>query len=1097
MSGGALPLSFPADPRRVALASRVMKCGQCGYDNPDGMRFCGACGSALEAPPPPSVDVSGPVSTERRQVTVLFCDLVGSTRLSDRLDPVDLRAIVRAYQAAVSDVVERYEGHIAQYQGDGVLVYFGYPRALEDAARRAVLAAREIVAAVKKQSADLEAARGITIAVRVGVHTGEGVTGALGGPHRHEQLLIGSAPTIAARLQGLAKPNEVVVGQTTRKLVDAHFEVAKIAASEPAAAAPGVEAFAILGERGRTGRLSAVRSLGKLIGRGDEIDRLLSLFEQSREGRGHAVLVSGEAGLGKSRLLHSIEARVPAAFAVLGGQCSLYAQNTALYPLVDPFERLFGIQGEKGAEERRAAVFERLDALGLGSDDVRARLASFLGLAAPESQPSSRLSPQKQLEALFEALLSVLLRRADREPVVLAIEDLHWADPTTLRFLDQVVAGAAGARVLLVCTTRPGFDPSWPAAPHVARIDLRRLPPDEIAAIVNDRAGKPLPAVIVQQIVQRADGVPLFAEELTRAVLEGGMVVLSGDRYELARPFDAPEVPASLRDSLMARLDRFGRAKEVAQIASAIGRFVPWPLLAEVAPMDRGALRAELDRLVEAEVLSLDVSGEDEVFVFKHALIQDVAHDSMLRARRRDVHERIARAITERFPAQADEHPELVARHFEEAGKIDEATGHIVRAGQRALGRAAPIEAMSLLSHGIELLADRPEDVTRWVRELQLRAVLLGALTSTRGYAAPEVEEQLTRARELCGFLGDPPEVFMVVYGLWVMHAARGDARGAERYAGEIMKVVVPGVRPEIEVSARMAYANTLLYLARYDDAIEQYTRIAEVYTPALHGPLVQAFGDDHGPYAACYEMMAQLFLGRFDRAREVMARAKQMSDTLADPLTRTIVVAHEILLRFFEGDQDAVLSVSSLALSLSAEFGYHLWHSIGQLGHGWYRAVHGDHGGVDEMREGLAFWERLNQRVPITLWTGYLTNGLFALGRHDEALQAIDRTLADSAGTLDQLFEPELMRLRGEILAARDGDHAGAVAQLRRAIERAREQKAGALELRAAVSLGELCARRGDLGSAREALEAALARVTGAGDIPEYRRGKALLLQS
>lgn len=1070
-----------------------MKCAQCQFENPDNMRFCGACGAALEAAPASEPAAGAPGSTERRQVTVLFCDLVGSTRLSDRLDPVDLRAIVRAYQAAVSDVVERYEGHIAQYQGDGVLVYFGFPRALEDAARRAVLAAREIVLAVQKQSAELQGARGLSIAVRVGVHTGEGVTGALGGRHRHEQLLIGSTPTIAARLQALARPDEVIVGQTTRLLVEPFFELSPVPAPPPPAAAPGVEAFAVIGERGRTGRLSAVRSLGKLIGRGDDVERLLALFERARDGQGQAVLVTGEAGLGKSRLLHSLEARVPAAIGVLGGQCSLYAQNTALYPLVEPFERLFGVHAAKDPAERRAALFERLDALGLGGDDMRARLASFFALAPPASLPPSRLSPQKQLEALFDALIAVLARRAEGEPVVVAIEDLHWADPTTVRFLDQLAAQVAAVRVLLVCTARPGFDPAWPDAPHVTRIHVRRLPPDEIATIVADRARRPLPPVIARQIVERADGVPLFAEELTRAVLESGMVVAVGDRYELARPFEAPEVPASLRDSLMARLDRFGRAKEVAQIASAIGRFVPWPLIAEVATMDRASLRAELDRLVEADVLSLDVSGEEEVFVFKHALIQDVAHDSMLRARRREVHERVAVALTERFAARAEEQPELLARHFEEAGKIDEATAHVVRAGQRALGRAAPAEATALLTHGIELLADRPEDVGRWVRELQLRAVLLGALTSTRGYAAPEVEEQLTRARELCGFLGDPPEVFMVVYGLWVMHAARGDARGAERYAAEIMKSVVPGVRPEIEVSARFAWANTLFYLARYEEAIAQYDRIAEVYTPALHGPLVQAFGDDHGAYAACMHMMAELLTGRFDRARRVMASAAAISDASSDPLTRTIVVAHEIFLHFMEGDEEGVRAASTLALSLSSELGVHLWRSIAQLGHGWYRAARGDEGGADEMREGLSFWERLNQRVPISLWTGYLTSGLVALGRHDEALAAIDRTLADSAGTLDQMFEPELIRLRGGILLAR-GDEAGAVAQLRRAIERAREQGAAALELRAAVTLAALCARRPDLPSAREALQGALAKVTGAEAIPEFEQGKALL---
>jgi tetratricopeptide (TPR) repeat protein len=336
----------------------------------------------------------------------------------------------------------------------------------------------------------------------------------------------------------------------------------------------------------------------------------------------------------------------------------------------------------------------------------------------------------------------------------------------------------------------------------------------------------------------------------------------------------------------------------------------------------------------------------------------------------------------------------------------------------------------------------------------------------------------------------------MVLYGLWVMQTARGNAMEAERYAREIMTFATADAKPEIEVAARFALATTFLYMARYDEALAEYRRIEEIYAPALHPVLMQAFGDDHGPYSISYQTLAEVVLGHFDLAEAAMDRARKLADTLGDPLSRAVVVAHDITLQFMERRPDQVLETSRLVLSLGNEYGYHLWRSIAQFGHGWHRAsLGGDPGGIDEMREGLTFWERLNERVPISLWTSYLADGLIALGRLDEALQTINQTLADSAGTLDQMFEPELLRLRGEILLKR-GDEAAALGDFRRAIARAHEQKAGALELRAAVSLGELCARRGELHVAHEALKAALGKVTGAEGVPDYQRGKALLSQ-
>jgi len=705
-------------------------------------------------------DAPGPADAERRQLTVMFCDLVGSTALSARLDPEDLRDVIAAYHRAVADVVGSFDGFIAKYMGDGVLVYFGYPRAHEDDTERAVRAGLGLVDAVGR----LEVKSG-KLQARVGIATGLVVVGDLiGEGSAHEQSVVGETPNLAARLQTLADPDAVVIAAGTRRLVGDLFEVRDLGEIELRGIAGLVPAWQVLRPSAVASRFEALRgsSLTPLIGRDEEIDLLLRRWARAKAGDGQVLLISGEPGIGKSRITAALEECLQAEPHLrLRYFCSPYHQDSALYPFIDQLGRAASFV----RDDPPAAKLGKLEALlssAAPEDEDVALIADLLSLPALERHPLPNLSPQRKKERTLEALTRQLEGLARRQPVVMVFEDAHWLDPTSRELLYLTVERVRGLPVLLIVTFRPEFQPPWTGQPQVTTLALSRLDRRDRTALVEKIAGDmALPNEVVAQIAERTDGVPLFVEELTKSVLESD-VPLAG-------------IPATLHDSLMARLDRLGSVRQTAQIGAAIGREFSYPLVRAVARLPEAELQSSLAHLVASELVFQRGVPPDATYSFKHALVQDAAHGSLLRSSRQQLHAQIAEALEIHSPELMETQPELFAQHYAEAGLAEKSVIYWSKAGDRSVARSAEVEAAAQLQKGLNQLALLPDDPIRQRQELELRSSLAAVLLSVKGFAALETGHAYARARVLWEQLGYPSEFVYIPYGQSLHHVYRGE----------------------------------------------------------------------------------------------------------------------------------------------------------------------------------------------------------------------------------------------------------------------------------------------------------------------------------
>ena len=643
---------------------------------------------------------------------MLFCDLVDSTALARQLDPEDLREVVRAYQDTCAKVIARFEGHIAQYLGDGLLVYFGYPLAHEDDAQRAVRAGLGMVEAVGQLNTRLAQEQSVQLAVRLGIHTGLVVVGEVGGGTRQEQLALGETPNIAARLQGLAAPNTLVISAATLQLLGGFFACQPLGTRLVKGLTHPLAVYRVLYESMARSRLEAAGSTGltPLVGREQEVRVLLERWAQVKDGSGQVVLLSGEAGIGKSRLVEVLKEQVasePQAW-LTPCQCSPYYQHSALYPWIDLLERV-ALRFER--QETPGQKLSKLEGLlvqhGLPLAEAVPLFAALLSLPLPAGYAPLMVSPEQQKQRTLQALLTILLRIAAQQPVLFVMEDLHWVDPSTLELLSLLVDQGPTARILALLTFRPDFSPPWTGRSHLTQVTVHRLPRQQAVEVIRQVArGKDLPPEVVEQIVARTDGVPLFVEELTKMVLESGLLQEREDRYELTGPLPPLAIPATLHDSLMARLDRLATVKGLAQLGATLGREFSYALLQAVSPWDEGTLQRGLQQLVEAEFLYQRGLPPQATYLFKHALIQEAAYQSLLRSTRQQYHQRIAQVLEERFPEVVETQPELLAHHYTEAGLTDQAVDYWQRAGQRAGERSANQEAISQLTTGIGAAQD-------------------------------------------------------------------------------------------------------------------------------------------------------------------------------------------------------------------------------------------------------------------------------------------------------------------------------------------------------------------------------------------------------
>ena len=779
---------------------------------------------------------------ERRQLTVLFCDLVGSTELATRLDPEDLRKLIGLYQDAAARAIGHYEGHVAKFLGDGVLAYFGYPAAHEDDAERAVRAGLELVASI----GGLEVAVDVSLHARVGIATGLVVVGDLIGEATDRDAVIGETPNLAARLQGLAEPDTVVIAPDTRRLLAGLFDLTNLGEHAIKGFAKPVRVWQISGESIAQSRFEALRGrhLTPLVGRENELGILLERWAWAMQGDGQVVLLSGEAGIGKSRIVQALrELLAEEPYTLVDHYGSPYHRNSALHPVISRLLGETGLDREQPPERRLGA----LEALVAPSTDrleqVVPLFAALLSVPTDERYPPLDLSAQRRKQRTLEALVDRLAALAAREPVLALFEDAHWLDPSTLELLDLIVERVRGLPVLVIVTFRPEFTPPWPGRVHVTQLVLNRLGREQNAAMVEGLSGgKPLPSEVLDQIVARTDGVPLFVEELTRTVLESSLLIDAGDRWELACPLPELAIPATLQDSLMARLDRLAPVKEVAQLGAVIGREFGHELLAAVSPLSEAQLGAALDQLVQSELIFRRGARPDATYSFKHALVQDAAYQSLLRSRRQQLHAKIAEVLEARFESTP---PEVVARHCTEAGLNDNAVKYWHLAGTRAMELSAYREAINHLGRAHELLLSLPASPERDARDLDLQLTLGAAWIPAKAYSADEVRRAYAAAVGLSRRVGSPDQRFAALRGLWNNHLMRVELNAAKELAVQLGAAAEESGDPERQLVAARAAGSGLMALGEHREANACFRRGMALYDPACHKHYVRRYGED------------------------------------------------------------------------------------------------------------------------------------------------------------------------------------------------------------------------------------------------------------
>jgi class 3 adenylate cyclase/predicted ATPase len=1038
-----------------------------------------------------------PAAAERRQLTVMFVDLVGSTALSAALDPEEMGAAIRVYQNAVAGETLRFEGHIAKFMGDGVLAYFGWPQAHEDDAERAVRAALALARAVS----ELEVS-GHRLSARIGIATGLVVVGeAIGEGEAQERSVVGETPNLAARLQALASPGSVVIGQATRRLVGTLFELTDLGPTRIKGFAEPIAAFVVQGEGSADGRFEALHGqrLTPLIGREHELAMLLERWSWAKDGDGQVVLIAGEAGIGKSRLLHALREKLAGEpHIAITHFCSAYHTNSMLHPIVAQLERAAGFASHDEPGDRLAKL-EALLAQGAEQLDEAAPLVgALLGVTTDDRYPALNLTPQRQKQRTFEILMEQLAGLARERPVLQLYEDLHWADPSTLELLDMVVERARALPVLVVITHRPQFSPPWSGQAHVTALPVNRLGRRQAAAMaLRVTGGKALPAEILDQILERTDGVPLFLEELTRTMLESGLMTDAGDHYELTGPLPPLAIPANLHDSLMARLDRLATVKELAQIGAVIGREFSHELLAAVADRPQEQLESELDQLVASELVFRRGSPPDAAYSFKHALVKDVAYQSLLKSRRQQLHARVVRVFEERFPGVVETQPELLAYHLTEAGLDARAADAWARAGRAALGRSAMREAANSLSRAVGLLQGMPSSPERQRLELELLGALGVALTNTLGPASPEAQAAHERADLLSQELGDRKARFRARWNLWRVYVMRAEFNSAVAAGDALLAEAHADGDADHEVQARHALWSSLIYRGDLEVGCHHVDRALALYEVSRHGTQALTFGGHDARECGLTQSGNALFLLGYPE-RALARRMEGIAHALA--LGQPHLVAHALthgsMLLQLAGELEELDRQTILLARLADEHGLAVYQPEARIQAAW-RAVHDgrDHSAAKEIRY---FVDRRVAMGTILLHSYFLmllADAWLRLGRPDETLAAIKQGLARAEATGEHFCTAELHRLRARACLALDArDAPVAEAALDAALAAARHQSSRIFELRAACDLARLWADRGQRRNAHNLLAPVYGWFTEGFKTADLKDAKALL---
>jgi class 3 adenylate cyclase/tetratricopeptide (TPR) repeat protein len=1070
-------------------------CHSCGSKNPGSFHFCGTCGSSLVHHPeldPLALGGSG----ELRQLTVMFCDLADSTALAERLGPEAFREVVSAHHTGCTDVVRRFGGHVAQYLGDGLLVYFGYPQAHEDDAQRAVHSGLEIIRGTQVLNERSLHERGVHLAIRIGIHTGPVVAGIMGAGTHWEQLAVGQAPHIAARLQALALPGKIVVSAATHALVRGFFVSEPLGPQVLRGVSQPMDVFQIVRDTGIRSRFEVALAAGLTpsVDRQRELATLVEAFARVENGASEIVWVVGDAGIGKSRLLQMFQEHSKVLTpSWLLCRCGAYSQHSALHPIIELFERIFGFESDDAPAERLHKLEATLTTYGPFSDDAVPLLSGLLSL--PISEPAAALlslAPERQRDRTFDILITILVRMAERRPVILGIEDLHWADPSTLDFLARIREGAPTARVMLLLTHRPVFSATWTAKTPAIHIRLDRLSDEHVRSMVQHIAGgKRIPEEVHRYVVEKTDGVPIFVEELTRTVLESGWLVDTDGGFAPARPLHMLTIPVTLQDLLLARLDRLGRGKEVALLASVIGREFSYEMIRAVSHADEIALNHDLGQLVSGGVLYQLSEPPAARYVFKHVLIQDAAYGLLLKSTRQQYHRRVAEALLAGFPETVATRPELLAHHFTEAGSAQVAVDYWLKACRRAVERSANLEASAHAHQGLTLLEQVPASPARDVLELGLQSALGSATIALRGYGADAVEKAFARALDLCQRLGDTPQRIRAELGLWTYYVVRGHYAHAVELADELLAIARQHGTTGTLVQAHYCRGFSRFHVGELHAAHEAFAEGARVACrdgdPALSLPT----GDDVRIHLLSFSALALWHLGQpaaaTTRSQEALLLARRLGHPYGIAFAANVAGFLGIYLR----DIESARAAAAETIALASDKGYRYFMLLGNFTQAWSLAQSG------AMAEGLATMTQCikglrasGARMAETFMILQLAQSFLQNGQLDEARAHLHEAEDTARASGERLFEPEINRVLGECHAATDA--IAADRYFRVALDQARSHGDRAQEIRAAMSLARVwrdnAERRAELQTLLATATAACAPSDVSADVREAR---------
>jgi class 3 adenylate cyclase/tetratricopeptide (TPR) repeat protein len=1052
-------------------------CLTCGYGNSAQARFCSECGAALApskpaiAPSPsprPPAPVTPASSAERRQLTIMFCDMVGSSALSTRLDPEEQRDVVSAFQTCCANEIKGLDGMVAQYLGDGVLAYFGYPTAHEDDAERAVRAGLAILDVV----GTLQAAPGVTLQARIGIASGVVVVGDLGREGvTQENAAIGETTNLAARLQSLAEPNTMVIAPETHRLVGALFEYRDLGSQtlkgfgEPLLVRQVIKPSKI--ENRFEVRRAAMSS--RLLGRDEELDLLWRRWEQAKRGEGRVVLVTGEPGIGKSRLTRALQERLRSEpYTPLLYHCSPYHQDSALYPIIGQLIRAAGIERDDAPETK----LDKLEVLLRQSSEHPAEdmplFAALLSIPGGDRYPLPKFTPQRIKERTLASLLANLKQLAAHRPVLMVFEDVHWIDPTSLELLSLAIDQIKSERILILATARPEFTAPWPSHRHTSSIGLTRLDKMEGEALIAGVTGKSLPRELLDQIVARTDGVPLFIEELTMTVLESGLLREADGRYELTGPLPPLAIPSTLHASLLARLDRLASAKDVAQIGAAIGREFSYTLISAVAALPARDLNAALAQLVHAELIFQRGAPPDATYQFKHALVQDAAYASLVRSRRQQLHGLIGHTLVEQFPETADIEPEIVAHHYAEAGLPDAAINYWQKAGERAVRTSAYVEAVKHITNGIDLLQQLPSTMARMRQELEFHIALGGACIASKGYGVSETGAAYARAYELSRLTEDASQLPKILAGRFVHYHVRADVRQAQLAANELLAFARGRRDAAGEMMAHRALGDSLLHVGDLRGARAHFEEALRILGPQSPPIFV---GEDVRTAALAFFSICLALQGYVsaaeERAQEAMTRAR----SLQDPHTLAFALSTGCRTKIFLLDHKGLVQDGDRLHALAIEHSLKWFQAQATNYRGWAMALEGRFAeGIALLQFGIEGAKAAGAQWILPFHGAMLATAYQRTGRVEDGLTLIRTLLEVVERTGVRYMEAELYRVRGELLVSSSNLDAAEEA-LHRGLTVAREQEARIFEMRIATTLARMWRNQGHSSKARDLL--------------------------